>query len=50
LNFKADYIEHHFEARATLPPIFDVCVIGFFVVFFSKSISCVKKKINSAAD
>ena len=40
LNFKADYIEHHFEARATLPPIFDVCVIGFF----SKSITCVKKK------
>lgn len=30
LNFKADYIEHHFEARAMLPPICDTLCNQFF--------------------
>ena len=28
-EFQSSYIEHHFEARAKLPPIFDVCVTAF---------------------
>ena len=28
-EFQSRYIEHHFEARAKLPPIFDVCVTAF---------------------
>lgn len=28
-GFQSRYIEHHFEARAKLPPIFDACVTAF---------------------
>ena len=28
-EFQSRHIEHHFEARAKLPPIFDVCVTAF---------------------
>ena len=31
LNFRADYIEHHFEARAMLPPIFDALCNRLFL-------------------
>ena len=38
-EFQSRYIEHHFEARATLPPILDVCVAAFLFCLFSK-INC----------
>ena len=36
--FRADYIEHHFEARAMLPPISDALCNRLFL-FFSKTFS-----------
>ena len=33
-EFQSRYIEHHFEARAKLPPILDVCVAAFLFCFF----------------
>ena len=33
-EFQSRYIEHHFEARATLPPILDVCVAAFLFCLF----------------
>lgn len=33
-EFQSCYIEHHFEARATLPPIIDVCVAAFLFCLF----------------
>ena len=44
LIFRADYIEHHFEARAMLPPISDVLCNRLFCCLFLKSISFVMKK------
>ena len=38
LIFRADYIEHHFEARATLPPILGALCNRLFL-FFSKRFS-----------
>ena len=38
LIFRADYIEHHFEARATLPPILGALCNRLFL-FFSKTFS-----------
>jgi len=35
-EFQSRYIEHHFEARTTLPPILDVCVAAFLFCLFSK--------------
>lgn len=32
-EFQSRYIEHHFETRAKLPPIFDVCVTAFVLPF-----------------
>jgi len=33
LIFRADYIEHHFEERATLSPIFDALCNRLFLFF-----------------
>ena len=33
-EFQSCYREHHFEARATLPPIIDVCVAAFLFCLF----------------
>ena len=42
-EFQSRYIEHHFEARAKLPPILDVCVAAFLFCLFSK-INCPKSE------
>ena len=39
LILRADYIEHHFEARATLPPILMLCVIGSFCFFYIQQLN-----------
>ena len=33
-EFQSRYMEHHFEARAMLPPILDVCVAAFCFAHF----------------
>ena len=39
LIFRADYIEHHFEARAMLPPILDALCNRLFLF-------CLHSKLN----
>ena len=39
LNFRADYIEHHFEARATLPPISDALCNRLFLFFYIQQLN-----------
>jgi len=41
-EFQSRYIEHYFEARATLPPILDVCVAAFCFAFFQKTMHKIK--------
>ena len=39
LIFRADYIEHHFEARAMLPPISDALCNRLFLFFYIQQLN-----------
>ena len=43
-EFQNRYIEHHFEARAMLPPILDVYVAAFLFCFFKNDFAEKHKK------
>ena len=46
LNYKADYIEHRFEARAMLPPILGALCNRLFLFFLKNIQPVLHPKLN----